>query len=134
MVGFSHFVLQQALYERLTSNAPLMAMVSGVFDRVPDDTSFPYITLGDMAISDASALGTVGTDQRVDLHVWSREGGRKQAAAIMDSVYGLLHNANFSVTGQALVNARFSSSTIQLENDGWTYHGKMQFRVILQAS
>ena len=52
----------------------------------------------------------------------------------MERLHALLHQASLSVTGQALVLMRFTGSAITLENDGWTYHGTMQFRALLQAS
>lgn len=131
MASFSHYSLQKAVFEKLTGNAPLMALITSVYDRPPAGASFPYITIGDADIADLSSLGALGTEQRVELHIWSREGGRAQAATIMDAVYGLLHNGSLTIIGQQLISIRFLSSEIMLENDGWTYHGRMQLRVLL---
>ena len=38
--------LQQAVYARLTGHAPLMALVTGVFDEVPENQPHPYVSLG----------------------------------------------------------------------------------------
>ena len=111
-----------------------MALLTGVCDRPPQGTAFPYITLGESAGADWSSKTTTGMEHHVALHVWSREGGRKQAASVMDLVHTLLHDASLSVTGQTLVMIRFTGSSIVLENDGWTYHGEMHFRALLQAN
>ncbi len=134
MSGFSHLALQQSLYQTLTGDATLTALASGVFDRPPQSGAFPYVTLGDAAIKDRSTKTTTGSEQIVMLHVWSRDGGRKEAATIMDRIYVLLHQANLTVTGQTLVMIRFTASSLTQENDGVTYNGAMQFRALLDAS
>ena len=134
MANFSHYPLQSAIYSALTGDATLMALITGVFDRPPQGTAFPYITLGESFGRDLSTLATVGMEHHFTLHVWSREGGRKQAAQIMERLHTLLHQVILTVTGQTMVTMSFVSSTIMLEDDGWTYHGEMQFHTVLQAN
>jgi hypothetical protein len=111
-----------------------MAMVEGVYDRPAQGSLFPYITLGDSSGSDYSTKNTTGTEQIVTLQIWSREGGRKEAATIMELIYQLLHQGSLSVTGQILSMIRFVASEISVENDGWTYKGVMRFRALLQSA
>ena len=134
MANFSYYSLQQAIYQQLTGDSTLMALVTGVFDRPPQGTAFPYITIGEFTGRDWSTKTTTGMEYVVNLHAWSREGGRKQAAQIMERLHTLLYQASLSVTGQTLVSMRFSGSNILLENDGWTYHGTMQFNALLEAN
>lgn len=134
MPGFSHLPLQQAIYQALSGDAALSAMVSGIFDRPPQGGDFPYVTLGESTIADRSTIATSGTEHLVTLHVWSREGGRAETATIMDRIYALLHHAGLSVTGQTFIVSRFVSSRLLLEEDGFTYHGAMQFQILLEAN
>jgi len=134
MANFSHYPLQKSIYQTLTNDSTLMGLVVGVFNRPPQGTDFPYVTLGESAGSDWSTKTTTGMEQNVTLHVWSREGGRAEAASIMQRLYTLLHQVNLSVTGQTLVSIRFAASAILLENDGWTYQGVMKFQAFLEAS
>lgn len=134
MTIYSHQPMQKALYQQLTGNAPLMALVTGIYDRIPQGTPMPYIVLGDATLHDRSTKTSGGTEQLLTLRVWSREGGRKQAATIMEKVHSLLHEADILVEGQNLISIRFVSSAITLENDGYTYQGQMQFRALLEPS
>lgn len=134
MSSFSHYHLQTAIYQALTGDAALMSLVTAVYDRPPQGTGFAYITIGESAGSDWSSKTTGGMEHIIAVHVWSREGGRRQAAVIMERVHTLLHRADVAVSGQTLVMMRFVASEIVLENDGWTYHGVMQFRVLLEAN
>lgn len=134
MSGFSHLPLQQSIYAKLTGDSTLMGLIEGVFDRPPQGGNFPYITLGESLITDRSTKATTGTEHLVTLHVWSREGGRTETAIIMERVYVLLHHATLVVTGQIFILSRFASSKLLLEEDGFTYHGSMQFQILLEAN
>lgn len=131
MSGLNYYELQKAIYEKLTGNSPLMAIISGVFNYPPQDAVFPFLTIGGVVVNDFPALGKDGTQQQLELHIWSREAGHKQAADIMNMVYGLLHNGSLAVAGQTLVMMRFSATSIKLENDGYTHHGVMSLKVLL---
>ena len=134
MAHFSHYPLQSAIYSALTSNSSLMSLITGVYDRPPQGTAYPYVTLGEMAGVDWSTKTTTGMEYTVALHTWSRQGGRKEAAQIMESLHTILHQASLSVTGQTLVMIRFDSSAIHLESDGITYQGIMKFTAFLEAN
>jgi len=134
MTTFSHYPLQQAIYQTLTNDSTLMSLVVGVFDRPVQGTAFPYVTIGESTGSDWSTKTTSGMQQVVTIRIWSREGGRAQAANIMTRIHTLLHQVPLSVTGQTLVSIRFVSSNIKLLNDGWTYQGFISFRALLQAN
>jgi hypothetical protein len=134
MGNFSHLPLQKAVYQQLTGDTALMALVTGIHDRPPQSSIFPYITVGESISRDWSTMATTGLEQVITLHVWSREGGRKEAALIMERIHVLLHEGTLSVEGQTLVLIRFISSSVLLEDDGWTYQGVMRFRTLLYAN
>ena len=134
MSNFSHYTLQQAIYQYLNADSILLGMAVAVYDRPVQGSAFPYITIGEAAITDWSTKTTTGTEQILSLHIWSRNGGRKECATIMERVYALLHQSSLSVTGQTLVQIRFFSSEISLSDDGCTYQGMMRFRALLEAS
>jgi len=134
MSNFSHYTLQEAIYGLLSGDSTLSSLVTAVYDRPPQDSAYPYITLGESTINDWSTKTSNGTEQLLTLHIWSRNGGRKESALIMQRVYQLLHQASLSVTGQALVQIRFVTSDITLESDGYTYQGIMRFRAFLESN
>lgn len=134
MAIFSHLPLQQEIYQALTGDSTLMTLVTGVYDRVPQDSAYPYVVIGDMAGNDWSSKTTTGMEYLITLHVWSREGGRKETALIMERLHTLLHQSNLTITGQSLVLMQFLSSSLSLENDGWTYHGILRLRALLETT
>ncbi len=134
MVSFSQYPLQKSIFQALNGDSALRALVSGIYDRPVQGTAFPYITFGDWVGNDWSSMTDKGMELLPVLEVWSREGGHKQAAKIMERVHTLLHDASLSVEGQTLVLLRFSGSTIGLESDGCTYRGVVRLRALLQAA
>jgi hypothetical protein len=134
MSQFSHLPLQRALYEVLRADTALMALVTGVWDRVVRETAFPYVSFGNFTGKDWSSNTTKGMEHMVELHIWSRQGGRKQSSCIMERIYTLLHDVNLSVEDHTMVLMRLTSSAICLESDGSTYKGVMRFRVLLESN
>ena len=131
MPSLNYYNTQKAIYEKLTGNSQLMASVSGIFDRVPQETSFPFITIGDISSNNLPNLNKNGIEQKLNINIWSREAGKKQTSDIMELIYGLLNNGTITVTGQTLVLMEFVSNSVELGDDGWTYHGIMRLRVVL---
>lgn len=130
----NYYNLQKAIYEKLLGNSQLVAVVGGIFDNPPQGEIFPFITLGDVSAGDVSSLESSIAEYRIGIDVWSREAGHKQTADIMDLVYATLHQSSITVSGKSFVSMRFVSSSIQLEDDGWTYHGSMGLSVILSGT
>lgn len=133
MPNLSYLPLQKSIYQALTADAPLTAMITGVFDNVPQSTDFPYVTIGESIVNDWSTKTSSGFEQFISIRVWSREGGRKEAVSVMEKIYSLLHGASLTVEGLKLVLIRQLSSNVTLENDGWTYQGIMRFRALLES-
>jgi hypothetical protein len=133
MAVFSQFSLQKSIFQLLSGDAALAAMVSGIYDRPVQGGVFPYIVFGAWEGRDRSTKTSQGMEFSVMLHIWSREGGHKQAASIMERLYAVLQDAVLAVEGQDLISMRFMGSNITLEDDGSTYRGAMKLRAVLQA-
>ncbi len=130
----NYYNLQKAIYEKLTGDAGLMALISGVYDNAPQDADYPFITFGKSNSKKYDVLGKNGLEHRVNIEIWSRENGKKQPAYIIESLYSLLHNGSLSVTGAALTSMEILSYSINLESDGCTYHGIINLRIVLSFS
>lgn len=134
MGSFSHHELQKSIYQILSSDATLTGMVVGIFDRVTEGTATPYITIGEAEGRDWSTKTTRGMRYTLPVHAWSRHGGRKQAADILDRVYTLLHDASPALNGHALILLRCLGSEIVLLDDGLTYRGTLRLRALTEST
>jgi hypothetical protein len=131
----SLFAAQEAVYARLMSDAPLQALIGDparIYDLVPPDAAFPYLTLGDVTVREFDTKDRTGFEQTFLLHVWSRQRGRKELKAILQAVFDRLHQSALSVTGADAVSCQFLSCSVGAENDGLTLHGVMRFRIVVQ--
>ncbi len=131
------WALREALYTALTGDTALQALIGNparVHDDVPPDAAFPFVTFGDADASDWSTKESLGAEHTVTLHAWSRYEGHKEAQQILETIEALLHDANLTLTGHALVNLRFVSSGIVRDPDGATAHGFIRFRAVTEQT
>lgn len=126
-------LLQKAIYSRLTSDAPLMAKLTGVFDFIPDNQAYPFIQIGEVDFSPFDTQTFDGFEGMVTINLWHRSGSRGRAALhdIQNDVYNLLHKWIPSISGYTVVSMRFDFSNIIVDPDAVTYHGVQRFKILM---
>ncbi|MGB1540472.1 MAG: DUF3168 domain-containing protein, partial [Rickettsiales bacterium] len=87
----------------------------------------------DSHISDASTMTTQGFRQRIKLHIYSRNRGRKEVTSIMQRIYTLLHDSPPEATDHTIVDLRFAYCDINHQKDGLSYEGVMEFSALVEA-
>jgi hypothetical protein len=132
--GSALLELQKAVYAQLTGDATLMAKVTGVFDAVPDDQAFPYVTIGDETETGFNAFSKTGKAVVLTLHVWSQYRGFKQADEILVRINELLDGAALTVTGYTSTAMQFMSSEHLRDPDGLTRHVVARFNCLVRES
>lgn len=131
MSGDGMLAVQAAIYAKLNGDSTLLALAAGgVYDSVPENTEYPYITIGDQSAKDLGANTFKGMDITHTIHTWAQGRGKKVAKQIMARIYDLLHECSLTVTGQKVVFVRFDFSDLSLDPDGVTYHGVQRFRIL----
>ena len=123
--------LQKTVFDDLDGDSTLQSLVSDVHNFVPQNTTYPYVQVGDDSMADNSTKDLDGNIHSIMIHTWSRYRGDKEAKEIMARIYELLHNSSLSVSGASLVNARFETSDILNDPDGITKHGVQRFRFVI---
>lgn len=119
--------LQAAIYTRLTG-----ALSYPVYDVVPQNQAFPYITLGEDTGVDWSTKTNPGQEVTTTLHVWSRAAGMKELKTIMDGIIQAMTGADLTFTGFHPVLLRLDLATALRDPDGITRHGVVRFRVKIE--
>lgn len=132
----AHVALRAAIHAALVSDAPLAAALGGphVHDAPPRDAAFPYVTLGDARLTDISGDDAPAQEHLLTLHVWSRQGGHRQAHVITGALLQALDDAPLAPAGHRLVQLRFAIADIRREADGRTYHALVRFRAVTEPS
>jgi|TARA_R100000084_G_C4652569_1_gene150756 hypothetical protein len=125
------FELQTAVYSALSGDSNLTSTLgASVFDEVPDQSSFPFVALGEETVVPYDTFDLDGASHTLNIHIWSQYKGAKQTKQIMDRIHTLLHDSSLSVSGFNLIRMQFEFSDIMRDPDGVTRHGVMRFRAI----
>lgn len=129
--------IQKAIYDTLTAYSPLMAVVTGVYDNVPQAidsgsvTAFPYVTIGEDVIVEWDTDDSLGANATITVHTWSRTAGRKECKTIQGHIFDALSRQELTVTGYTLVTIEYEGEESFLDFDGETRHGVSTFRIYL---
>jgi hypothetical protein len=123
--------LQQAVYAKLTGHAPLMALVSGVYDEVPEQVAHPYVSLGSITENVDDAHNQRGLEASVVLHVWSKYRGFKEAAGILAALDAALDRQPLAVAGFRDVSIAHQQHTELRDPDPDIRHINVSYRVWL---
>lgn len=91
--------LQAAIYVRLTTFAPLMALIGAkVYDMPPQDAVYPFVSFGPMDALTDDADDVAGDEVSLQLDVWSAaQDGQREAKAICDAIHAALHRWSGSI-------------------------------------
>jgi hypothetical protein len=130
----ANLALRAAIHHALVADSGLVASLGGarVYDAPPRGIAFPYVSLGEARVADASSDDGPTQEHLLTLHAWSRQGGHKEAHAIAAALLQALDDAPLAPDGHRLVNLRFSVADIRRENDGRTYHAIVRFRAVTE--
>ena len=126
--------LQAAILSALTGHAPLVALLAGprVYDDVPPNAQYPYLTFGQSSQRDWSTGTEEGAEHLVTIHVWSRAAGRRQVHDIAAAIHAAVHDRPLALTGYRLVNLRHEFSESRRDGDGETYRGVIRYRAVTE--
>ena len=126
--------LRAAIHAALVADGPLASVLGGarIYDEPPRDAALPYVTLGEDVIADNSTATEPGDEHALTLHVWSRQGGHKQAHAISGAVLAALVDAPLALDDFHLANLRFIVADVRRDADGRTYHGIVRLRAVTE--
>lgn len=128
--------LQRAVFASLHADAELTAAMGEVrlYDQAPANAKFPYLTFGRTSVYDWSTDTESGAEHLVTLHVWSKERGKSQCHALIETVRKALDDAALTLDGHALIRLRAEYSEIRHEDDNDVHHGLIRFRALTEAA
>ena len=130
--------LQGAVFDALSANAVLGAMVAGIYDAPPDSPGTPpvgtYITLGEEVARDRSSGSHTGAVLDFEVNIHSDFAGFSAAKAVAEVVVDTLLAAPLSMTRGRVVLLRFLKSRARRGAAPETRRIALVFRAILDDS
>lgn len=127
--------LQRLYWSTLTGNGAIMALVAGVYDKVPASpfgTKTAYIVLGETDDTEDDADCITGVEKNTTIHVWSRKDGKIECKQLVDLVRKALHRQSLNMSDNALVDTWVEFTRVFPDPDGATTHGVIQVRAIVE--
>lgn len=130
----SAIFLQEWLFKSLNEQTEISALIgkNKIFDHVPPQTSFPYITLGHSRIYDWSTSTEIGEEHFLTIHIWAKGNGRKQVLEIIGAISDTLEIEALPTTGFTLINLTSMGIEARYEDSRNTYHGVMRYRAVTE--
>lgn len=130
------WALQKAVFTALSGSASLSSLIGAgkIYDDVPRDADFPYLTFGQSQVRDWSTASDTGHEHIFTLHVWSRENGRREVQEVMGVLEEVLHDTELMLDGHRLINLRHEFAESRRELDGDTYRGIIRYRAVTEPA
>lgn len=128
--------VQSALYARLTGDATLMGLATGVYDFVPETAVYPYIVIGEAIETPDNAHDRFGRQTVPTLHVWDQYRGFKRVLEIGSRINALLDHQPLTITGLAHVVTRyeFGQPLTDPEPPGDIRHLILRYRIVTEQT
>lgn len=124
--------VQKAIYTQLQNDSALGALVTGIYDYVPDNTVFPYMAIRLSQVDDVSGARQDGYEMRVDITVYSKQSGSVEAWTIFDRLYALLHNQPIATDNTVSIrNIRMQQASLQRRESSELYELNSRFRLVV---
>ena len=135
MSGDPSLPLQAAIVSRLKNDSGVQAVVGQrIYDEVPINPTFPYISIGDNQVLTDDAECIPGNEVFWQLDGWARDPHFPTAKQISQAVYAAMHNLPLTVTGYQNIICEHSTTSYLHDPDGITRHVAMTFRFLIQES
>ncbi|PHP68183.1 hypothetical protein CSC94_05900 [Zhengella mangrovi] len=128
--------VQALIFERLTAYPAVTAIVGDrVYDRVPNERKFPYISFSASVGTPDDAECIDGLSHVLQIDCWSRYGGGfREVNQMNDAVYRALHDYEGVIDVNALVQMRVTLVRSVRDPDGLTSHGIVQVESIVEVN
>jgi hypothetical protein len=121
--------LQALIYSTLTGNSALSNLVGGrIYDQVPDNKVFPYVTIGESFPGPHHTHSRKGEETLQRIHAWSRAKGFKEGQLIAEAIRPLLDGQHFETDGFTVAGLWEGPGQAIRDPDGLTRHIVIDFR------
>lgn len=128
--------LQGLIYQRLVADDAVGALCHDrIYDRVPENRVFPYISFGPSDTIEDDAECITGEVETLQIDCWSRyDGGYKEVKDMTGAVKSALHLYAGELATDALVELRVVGIRHFRDPDGLTSHGVVTVQAIMEEA
>lgn len=124
--------LQKAIHDVLKASSAIPAVEGRIFDDVPKDAAFPYVSFGPSDVVEDGSDCIASGEHTLQIDVWSRTVGKVEARRIVDGIKTALHERELTLEDGALVDIRVGFRQVVEDPDGLTSHGIVRVTAIIE--
>lgn len=125
--------LQAMVVERLKAFVALTSLIdTRVYDAVPTNAQFPYVSWGPEQDIEDDADCIEGHDISIQIDAWSRTPGRGEVKKVAEQVRAALHDYETELSVNALVSLAHTSTQFLRDPDGLTSHAVIEFSAFIE--
>lgn len=127
--------LKQALRAALAADAALLAQLGGpkIYDDVPRAATAPYVAFGDVTVRDNGTATDRGHITELQIILWSRQGGSREALALADLVHARLDDGTLPLAGHRMVQCRVTSTEARRTPDKDLTRATLRLRIVTEV-
>lgn len=125
-----YHTIQNKIDEMLYNDQPLNELVKGIYINrgVPDGAPFPYVSKGSATSNPKNTKVTKGASTIYQIDVWGQRDDW-EIHEIMMAVQDALDNFKAESDRTDVFYSSLNYSSVQLDPDGLTRHGILQYRI-----
>lgn len=125
-----------ALHARLSGASAIKAHLGDparLYDHLPEDPVFPYLTYGAMRSEDIGADVTPLSTHALNLHIWSRYSGRVEVVESLKALGETLTVSPLSLDDAQVVSANIIYTDVFRAPDARTLHGILRVSFTIET-
>lgn len=125
--------------QKLSGDPTLQALIGNpvrIFDMVPPQPAYPFVTLGDRQDVPDLAECIDGSEVFLTFHIWSRAKTKKsdEASGIAATFDDLLHETELTLDANRCLLIERSAERQLRDPDGLTIHGVITYRALVEPT
>jgi hypothetical protein len=135
MIETGLWPLQVAIVKRLSEDTELNNLVSGVYDKVGEDKTYPYVTVGEPTVTPQESKTSYIENIPWVLHAFSQYNGKKQSYDILNAMQKALTRYKWDIPGFTVRNFKIEPNMqVITDIDGQTYHSILRVRFFIEKN
>lgn len=123
--------VQKAIYQQLNGDSGVTALVSGIYDFVPDDVAAPYIVIGEATQRRVSLLHDDVYEVVVAVDIYSGNHSSKLCNDVIAAVQQSLEDA-LDLAPYSLVSIYMQKAEIAPDAALQHYNAALQYKIIME--
>jgi len=127
--------LQKTIYETLNNQtSDNFQKLTGIFNYVEKNKSFPYIFISSDEIKNLSTTSKEIYSVLININIFSNDTSNYYINCLVNEIRQLLKNPNnFNIKDYLIIDIKFNSYQIKLENNGTIWNGNIKTTFIIST-